>query len=145
MRIQLHTAPSLEETVVTVACPALDDATARLLASLQAFGRKLTGQADGQAYLLDPEEVLYIDTVDKLVFLYTRQAVYESPLRLYELEERLAGCGFLRAGKSCLVNLDRVRSIRPELGGRLQLTMESGERLFVSRQYAPAFKQILGL
>lgn len=31
MRIQLHTDPSLEETVVTVACPALDDATARLL------------------------------------------------------------------------------------------------------------------
>lgn len=145
MQIQLHTDPTLRETVVTVACPALDDATARLLASLRAFDHKLTGQAKGQTWLLDAADIFYIETVDKLVFLYGEKEVWESPLRLYELEDRLCGGSFLRAGKSCLVNLERVRSLRPEMGGRLQLTLHNGERLFVSRQYTPAFKQKLGL
>lgn len=145
MRIELHTDPALRETVVTVTCPALDDATARLLASLRAFDHKLTGLLGGQTWLLEPEDIFYIETVDKLVFLYGEKEVWESPLRLYELEERLCGGSFLRAGKSCLVNLDRIQSLRPEMGGRLQLTMQNGERLFVSRQYAPAFKQTLGL
>ena len=145
MRIELRTNPSLQETVVTVECPALDDSTARLLASLRAFDHKLTGLRDGQTWLLEPADVFYIETVDKLAFLYGETTVWESPRRLYELEDRLSGGSFLRAGKSCLVNLDRVRALRPEMGGRLELTMQNGERLFVSRQYTPAFKQRLGL
>ena len=34
--------------------------------------------------------MLYIESVDKRTFLYTEESVYETPLRLYELEERLA-------------------------------------------------------
>ena len=71
--------------------------------------------------------------------------MYETPLRLYELEERLAPRDFVRASKSAVVNFSRVQSIRPDLGGRLQLTLENGERLGVSRQYAPAIKEKLGL
>ncbi len=36
-------------------------------------------------------EILYIDTVDRKTFCYTNGAVYESALRLYELEDRLSG------------------------------------------------------
>ena len=62
-----------------------------------------------------------------------------------ELEERLGPRDFVRASKSAVVNFSRVQSIRPDLGGRLQLTLENGERLGVSRQYAPAIKEKLGI
>ena len=71
--------------------------------------------------------------------------MYETPLRLYELEDRLAGVDFFRSSKSMVISLNHVRSIRPELGGRLQLTMSNGEKLFVSRQYAGTLRGMLGL
>ena len=45
--------------------------------------------------------------------------------------------------RSCIVNFCRIRSIRPEFGGRMLLTMENGEKLYVSRQYAVELKEKL--
>ncbi len=95
--------------------------------------------------MLEPEKVLYIETVDKKTFLYTAKEVYETDLRLYELEERLGEREFFRATKSVLVNFNGIRSLRPDLGGRLRLAMVNGEALYVSRQYAPALKKRLGI
>ena len=66
-------------------------------------------------------------------------------MRLYELEERLNSWDFIRASKSVIVNFGRVQSIRPDLGGRLRLTMENGEVVGVSRQYAPTIRKKLGI
>ena len=76
-------------------------------------------------------------------FLYTRESVYESALRLYELEDSLAGLDFLRISRSAIVNFRCIRSIRPELGGRLLMTMENGEQVYVSRQNAVSIKEKL--
>ena len=83
--------------------------------------------------------------MDGRTFLYTAGEVFETPLRLYELEKLLAGRGFLRASKSAVVNFNAVRSLRPDLGGRLRLTMRGGEQIYASRQYAPGIKKKLGI
>ncbi len=147
MKIRIEEEPGLEEAEVVIRCRPGDSQAARLLAVLGELqpARKLTGTREGQTYLLDAGEVLYIDTVDKRTFLYTREAVYESELRLYELEARLKGQDFFRASKSALVNFNAIQSLRPDLGGRLRLTMQGGEAVYVSRQYAPGLKERLGL
>ena len=145
MKISVNERPDIAETEVTVNCRTADGEVLRLIASLRAYDRKLTGLRDNQTFLLRPGDVFYIDTVDKRTFLYLERAVYETPLRLYELEERLQGEDFFRAGKSSIVNLGRVASLQPELGGRMILTMENGEKLYVSRQYAAAIKARLGI
>ena len=106
---------------------------------------RLTGEKDGETCILDADDVLYIDTVDRGTFLYTVEGVYETRLRLYELEEQLAGWDFIRVSKSAIVNFDRVKSLRPDLGGRLRLTMTNGEVVVANRQYVPAIKAKLGL
>ena len=95
--------------------------------------------------ILEEDRVLYIDTVDRGTFLYTADGVYESRLRLYELEEQLAPREFLRVSKSAIVNFDQVKSLRPDFGGRLLLTMSNGEVVVANRQYVPAIKKKLGL
>ena len=94
---------------------------------------------------IDPDAVHYAETVDGKTFLYTKDAVFETPMRLYELEDRLAGTEFVRASKQMIVNFDHVASIRPALNARLQLMLDNGEAVIVSRQYAPAIKRKLGL
>lgn len=143
MRIELITGCDVSETEITVRCREADAELRSLLALLNAQDKRLAARKDGETHMLEPRDILYADTADKRTFLYTSSEVYETTLRLYELEERLRRRGFVRAGKSQLVNLDRVRSIRPEFNGRLLLTMQNGEKLLVSRQYAAEIKQIL--
>lgn len=149
MKIKIQEEPGLPETEVIIRCRERDAQVGRLLALLGGLepeqGRKLTGRRDGQTYLLDCARLLYADTVEKRTFLYTAEGVYETDLRLYELEERLRTEDFFRAGKSVLVNFNAIRSLRPDLGGRIRLTMENGEAVYVSRQYAGGLKKRLGL
>ena len=145
MQIKIEEDPAVEDVQVVVRCRQADSKVQRLLGLLRAMDDKLVGEQGGQAFLLEPSRVLYIDTVDRRTFFYTGEGVYETPLRLYELEERLAGRDFFRASKSTIVNFEAIRSLRPDLGGRLRLTMRNGEAVYVSRQYAPALKKRLGM
>jgi len=104
---------------------------------------KLTGRKEGRQHILEASDVVYIDSVEKHTFLYTSNGVYESSLKLYELEAKLADRDFLRASKSCLFNINHVQSIKPDFDRRLIMTMSGGIELIVSRQYAAAVKEKL--
>ena len=143
MKITLNQDPAFSETEVVINCRQADEDILHLVAMLRIHQKKLVGTLDGELHLLDTKDILYIDTADKRTFLYTGQAVYECALRLYELEEGLQGLDFLRVSRSAIVNFRRIRSIRPELGGRMLVTVDGGERLDVSRQYAADLKEKL--
>ena len=145
MNVTITETPALDDIEVSVACPRIDERVQRIVASLGAFDRVLIGERDGATFRVGVEDVCYAETVDGKTFLYTADAVYQTPLKLYELEERLAGTEFVRASKQMLVNFDHVASIRPALNARLQLMLDNGEAAIVSRQYAPAIKRKLGL
>ena len=78
-------------------------------------------------------------------FLYTEEQVYETDRRLYELEDYLKDHSFFRTSKTTIINLRRTKSIRPEIGARLLLTMDNQEKIIVSRQYAGSIKHALGV
>ena len=143
MKITLNQDPSFPETEVIINCPQADEDILRLVAMLRIYQRKLLGVLNGEQHLLDVKDILYIDTTDKKTFLYTGTAVYESALRLYELEDGLRELDFLRAGRSIIVNFRKIKSIRPELGGRMLVTMDNEEQVYVSRQYAGELKEKL--
>lgn len=145
MNVTITENPALNDIEVSVACPRIDERVQRIVSALGAFDRALVGERDGATYRLDVDDVCYAETVDGKTFLYTADAVYQTPLKLYELEERLAGTEFVRASKQMLVNFDHVASIRPALNARLQLMLDNGEAVIVSRQYAPVIKRKLGL
>ena len=143
MKITLNQDPSFPEPEVIINCPQADEDILRLVAMLRIYQRKLLGVLNGEQHLLDVKDILYIDTTDKKTFLYTETAVYESALRLYELEDGLRELDFLRAGRSVIVYFRNLKSIRPELGGRMLVTLDNGEQVYVSRQYAGELKEKL--
>lgn len=145
MKVTVEERPELDQIEVIVRCKRMDAETARLIELLRLSDARLTGEKDGETCILDGAEVLYIDTVDRGTFLYTAAGVYETRLRLYELEEQLSGWDFVRVSKSVIVNFGQVRSLRPDFGGRMRLTMSNKEVVMANRQYVPAIKQKLGL
>ena len=146
LKITLQEDPERTETEVMIHCrSAADPEVTRLLSALRPLARRLTSTKDSQTFPLLPSQILYIESVDHRTFFYCDDLVCETPLRLYELELCLSGAGFVRASKAVIVNLSQVRSLRPDFGGRLILTMNNGEKLFASRQYAKGIKENLGI
>ena len=143
MKITIKTDDRCTETEITVICNRISDDIEKLLAAVQMLDMKLTGRKDGKQYILEAADIMYIESTDKRSFLYTTADVYESPFRLYELEEKLSGRDFLRASKNCLFNINHVQSIEPDLDRRLILSMERGLKVVVSRQYSGAVKEKL--
>lgn len=112
MNVTITEDPRLADIEVAVSCPRIDERVQRIVAGLNAFERKLTGERDGATYRLDIDGICYVETVDGRTFLYTEDAVYRTPLRLYELEDKLAGTEFVRASKQLLAKL-RPRGCHP--------------------------------
>ena len=102
----------------------------------------LVKQAD-VSYVLPVASIYYCEAVDNTVFCNTKQGSYETDYRLYELESAWTERGFVRTGKSMLVNLRRITSFRPVLSGRIEATLMNGEKTMISRVYAKSVKQAL--
>jgi len=130
---------------VTIKCPKATEDINKLELLLNSHAKKLSCIKDGITYLIDAGEILYFESVDKNSFLYTESDVYELSLKLYEIEEMLSDMGFIRSAKSQIINTYKIASLRPDFGGRIEVTMIGGERLIVSRQYAKSLKERLGI
>lgn len=145
MKITIDEQPSARNIAVTITCPRTSRQVLDIVARLRMFDRKVTGSTNGSTHVISAEDILYVESVDKKTFFYTDDAVYETPLRLYEMEERLADCDFLRVAKGCVVNFRKIASLRPDINGRILATMDNEEQVVISRQYAPDVKHKLGL
>ena len=145
MKIDIEENASLRETEVLIRCQRKDEHITSLVTSLQMHDLRLAGTRDGEAVLVSAGAVLYIECIDGRTFAYTQEAVLELRLRLHELEDRLGNASFVRIAKNCLVNLCRIRSLRPYVGARLLAMMDNGEEIVVSRRYAKQVKDVLGI
>lgn len=136
----------LTENQVILRCPELDEEMLGVLSLLRSGLQRLCVWDDRkQTTLLSPDQVVYCETVDDRVFVYTGQTMYQTALSLGELESRYGALGFFRAGKSAVVNLHHIRSLSSQGGGRIEAVLETGEKLIVSRRYAPLLRERLGL
>lgn len=145
MKVVINTDESAKDLEVAITCKKLTPEIEKIIAMLRMIEMQLTGTCKGETYIIDIDQIFYIETVDKRTFLYTKDKVYESNLRLYELEEQLEKWSFFRASKSCIINFRCIRSIKADIDRKLQVTLSNGERLIVSRQYSEYIKERLGV
>jgi len=145
LKITINEDAAIEETEIIINCRKGDNEVYRMIAILRSFDRKLTGTKDGRTFIIDAVDVMYCESVDKKTFIYTNDDVFETVLRLYELEERLSHGEFFRASKQNIINISKIMSMRPEISGKIEVTLQNGERLYVSRQYVPTLKSKLGI
>lgn len=63
--------------------------------------------------------------------------------KLYEYEEHLAADGFIRIGKSVLVNAHKIVAVAAAYNGKLLLYLDNDEKVYVNRSYTKHFKDLL--
>jgi len=134
-----------EEDEIIVKCDQLDEKLTRLINQFKTGKGKMNFYKDSKIVLVEPLEVLYFESVDDKVFAYTKDSVYETKAKLYQLEEELPVSAFFRASKAVIVNLDKIDSLAPVFGGRFEAILENGYKVVVSRNYLNELKERLGL
>ena len=134
MKISINVEEEIKDIEVVISCSRLTPEIEKVLATLRMMERQLLVKKGEETYILDVSKVIYLESVDRRTFVYTRENVYESGFKLYELEQQLEECGFFRASKSCVAALRYIRSLKTDVNRKIKVTMEKGEQIKVSRQ-----------
>ncbi len=143
MEIKLLKISKDQPELMEIRCHEITEEVKEIVAFVKTRQGRLTGMLEDRQFEVPLPDVCYIEAVDNKVFLYTAEQVYETKQKLYELEELLKDKFFLRVSKALLLNLMKVRSIKPALNGRFTAVLQSGEEIIISRKYVPALKAAL--
>jgi len=143
LKININEDSSLQDMELIINCKKTDEKVLKIVAMLSVLDKKITGIKNNLTYILDVSKILYIDTVDKKTFFYTKDDVYETPLKLYELEEQLESSDFFRAGKSIIINFNQIKALKPDIDGRILVTMNKKKNFFFSQKYVSTKKNKL--
>jgi DNA-binding LytR/AlgR family response regulator len=137
---------SVEENEVILRCAQLDDEMLRVLSLLRSGMQKLLVWNEQRETLpLSVSKVVYCETVEEKTFVYTHDGMYQTALSLAELEDRWGDLGLFRAGKSSVMNLHEIQKLKNCGSGRIEALLTTGEKMIISRRYAPILRERLGL
>lgn len=134
-----------ERVQVVIKCRQMDNEIIRLKNHIEMFDKKLQAKKDNEWCFVRLLDVLYFESVNNRIFLYTKEDVMEVKQRLYELEMILSDRDFIRISKSVIININKIKSLKPEINRTILATMYNGEQLFVSRKYVPAIRSLLSI
>lgn len=94
---------------------------------------------------INVDDVMYLESIDRKVFVYTEKDTLEITEKLYVLEEQLSKRSFIRVSKSMLLNFDKIYSFYPKLSGNLEALLVNQEKVIISRRYVAGLKRKLGM
>lgn len=115
----------------------------RIIGILNNGDNKLWGKSDGENWSVNPDDILYIETVDDKLFAYTREKVLRIDGSLNSFMSDMKDDSFFRCSKSMIINLNRVSALKSLSSNRIDATLENGEHIMISRRYASDFRKLL--
>lgn len=138
MKITVEIDDNLTEDEIIIHCRELNDgviAIQKRISEAVMSEMKLGVTKGDREYYLDLSEILFMETADSAVAVHTRGHIFETKLKLYELEEMLPG-SFLRVSKSTILNTAKIRAIHKNIAGASEVEFDgTNKRAFVSRSY----------
>lgn len=145
MKITIENIPAEDEPELIIKCNELDESLLELISSINSADKKLVGIEELKMHIINPKDVFYFESVDNKVFIYCKEKVYESRLKLYEIEKEYENSNFFRSSKSTILNIAKIESVSPVFYGKFEAFLHNGEKIVISRQYVPVLKKKLGL
>lgn len=141
MKIKLESA-ELPETEVIIRGDVTSEEVVSLLQLLKKRNSgKLILYKEEEQYIMDADEIVYVEVSENKVYAYTKQDTYEAKQKLYEIKELLSGRSFAQINKSVIVNINCVKSIQAEFSGNYRLKLKNRkESLTISRKYFKEFR-----
>jgi DNA-binding LytR/AlgR family response regulator len=93
--------------------------------------------------IIELKDIYYIEALNNDVFCHLSGRKLLLKERLYTIEEKLNGYGFIRISKAFIVNMLKIDSIIPWINSKMLLKLKNGAELDVTRNYLQSFKQYI--
>lgn len=116
-----------------------------MISMMRMINMQLAVKRNDETYLLDIDRILYIESVERNTFVYTEDALYESDLKLYEIEQELLKQNFIRISKQSIINLRKIKSLKADVNRKIRVTLINDEQVLVSRMYANELRKRIGV
>ncbi len=142
-KVKLEIDPEGEEEVI-IRCKGLTEEILGLEAYLNnATSKVLELHIGNDEYFISTDELLFFETSNDKVTAHSRDKMYYTDLKLYELEERLPK-SFMRVSKACILNLNAVSSLSRDITGICEVHFRNTiKKVYVSRGYYKLFREKL--
>ena len=145
LKIRIEMSEGVEEEVV-IRCREITPEIIRLQQLLSGNSDRsnqfLVYKGDTE-YYLNVNDIIFFETEGNAVMAHTRDDVYETRRKLYELEELLGG-RFQRISKSAIVNVDKVYSIKRNVTSSSAIEFQgTHKQIYVSRAYYKVLREKL--
>lgn len=105
--------------------------------------RRLSVKLTGRTLLLPADEIDWVETCGNHLRIHAGSEAHLIHDTLQSLEARLDTEKFVRIHRSTIVNVERVREVRPRSNGDQELVLQDGRRLMLSRNYRDRFFSML--
>lgn len=112
-------------------------------AGTSSYLTRITVRNDERAYFLRAVDVDWFEAFGNRVKIHVKGEEHQIRGSLRELVDQLDPNRFRRVHKSTIVNIERIREVQPWFGGDYVAILHDGQKLKVSRTYAPELLQRL--
>jgi two-component system LytT family response regulator len=105
---------------------------------------RLPVKANGKVMVVRTADIDWIEADHDYVLLHVGEKSWILRETIASVEMRLALSGFVRIHRSALVNVDRVRELRPRSKGEFDVVLRDGKQLKMTRNYRAAVERLVG-
>jgi two-component system, LytTR family, response regulator len=126
------------------------DVNERILALLEEqkarkkYLERVVIKANGRVFFLKTSEIDWIEAAGNYVSLHVKKESYLLRETIGGMESQLDPAKFPRIHRSQIVNLDRIRELRPWSHGEYHVILYDGTQLTLSRTYRDRLHELLG-
>lgn len=131
-----------ENDEIVIRCKKQDSNIFRLAYEIEKFlsNGELLLTIGNKEYYISPKDILFFETDGGKIFAHTDENMYETELKLYELEGKLPQY-FVRISKSCIANIMKIDSISRNITGASEISfVKTNKIVYCSRSYLKMLK-----
>ena len=138
MKIKIEIDENLPEDEVLIRCRGLTEQITEIQKAVSEVvntSQRFVFYRGNTEYYLALDEILFFETDGDGINAHTRDNIYQTKYKLYELEDLLPGC-FMRISKSSIVNTNHIYSISRNLTASSVVAFAgTHKQVYVSRYY----------
>lgn len=146
MKIEIKIDEDCTETKIVVVTSKVTEEVNEIVKRLSSEQpQMIAGFKDEQATMLEPNQIYRVYASEGKVYAEAENGTHLLRLRLYEVEQRLAKCSFVRISNGEIINLKKVKGFDLSFVGTICVSLSNGTVTYVSRRHVSKIKQLLGL
>jgi len=143
MNVKLEQCPLQKDIEVKIKYSEKNKIVESIVSFLNSIDSKIECFIEQNLKQVNISDIYYIESFEKKTLVYSEKECHHTKYRLYQLNEKLIGCGFIKISKYCILNVNKIDRVKPLFNSRMEVILTNGVRLYVTRKYLAGIKQKL--